>query len=225
MKKITTIITAIAIGIFFSIVGYGQTDPVSIGRTEYGEAGSGIWVNSLFVEAQNLYGQEKIYDAAAKFIESANYEAASENISWQCWTLSLHMAGSIYYSGEYWEYAINSWKLLLDHHYQTQAWENYVRLGQSLGACYMYNKQYQESVETFTNLWKLFERDTNKDAPMGLTNRAAMLKSIGVAYEEWTKYDSAYNYYQKSLELNKRANNTEETAKLQEYVDRVSKKL
>lgn len=225
MKKTTRIAIVMIASIFITLSVFGQADPLSVGRTEYGETGSGIWVNSLFTEAQNLYAQDKKYEAAAKFVEAANYEADSENISWQCWTLSLHMAGSIYYTGEYWEHAITMWKPLLDYHYQNQAWENYVQLGQSIGICYKFSKQYQESVNTFKDLLMLFEMASDKDEPLGLSNRAAMLKSIGVAFEEWTKYDSAHYYYQKSLDFNKRANNQEEATKLQEYVERVSKKL
>lgn len=224
MKKITKTIIFVLTSIFISFVSYAQTPPMSEGHTEL-EPGSGIWVNEHFIQAKMLESENKPIEAAAKYVEAANYEGKLKNISWWCWERSLSIAGQIYYDNKEDNAALQVMLPLMDYYQQTKAWERYANVGQAVGYCYSNLKDYQNAINVFWVLNKMFKAFTDDNNVVGLGNRGAMNKSIGVAFEQWEKYDSAAYYYKKSIDLNNRAGNSEETAKVQEYLNRVNKKL
>jgi hypothetical protein len=224
MKKITTTIIFMLTGILISFISFAQTPPMSEGHTEL-EPGSGIWVNEHFIQAKMLESENKPLEAADKYIESVNYEGKLQNASWWCYERSLSNAGQIYYDNKQYKYALHVMLPLLEYYQKTKSWDSYVRVGEAVAYSYTLLGSYQDAINTWWVIQKIVKAFTNDNDPNGLKSRGAALKSIGVNFEYWEKYDSAAYYYQKSIDLNKRANNQEEANGIQEALDRVNKKL
>lgn len=224
MKKLQLILIAILPFTLFTSELFAQDVPISKGHTEL-EPGSGIWVNDHFIQAKILESQSKPLEAAAKYVDAANYESNLKNTSWWCYERSLLLSGQIYYDNKQDNGALQVWLPLMDYYYQTKSWDSYISIGQAIAMCYTNLQSYENAINVWWVLKKLVKTYTEENDPNGLTSRGAANKSIGLNFEYWEKYDSAAHYYQRSIELNNRVNNQEETTKVQEYLDRVNKKL
>ena len=218
-----TLIVLFACTLNSSVIN-AQNNPIAQGRVEL-EPGSDHWVNDNFIQAKMLEAENKHFEAASKYVEAANYESASQNPSWWCWERSLLLAGQIYYDNKQDNGALQVWLPVMDYYYQMKSWDSYINIGEAVAMCYTNLNSYENAINVWWVLKKLVKTYTEENDPNGLTSRGAAHKSIGLNFEYWEKYDSAAHYYQRSIELNKRANNEEETTKVQECLDRVNKKL